>query len=266
MKNIVIVALLCLFGVSNVDASTFLYKEDASMTTSRSFEANRDEAKKDDETMLPPDTCEHEYVDLGLPSGTLWAKTNVGAKTETDTGLYFAWGETTGYTDDARDGRLFDWASYKWGDASLYIMTKYCVDSNYGIVDKKKDIEAADDAATANWGGNWQMPSDKQIKELFKPKYTTCTWTKENGVYGTRITSKRNGNSIFLPACGSRNANELDRFGYIGVYWTRSLALHNSNFAHCIYLEEFGLEESHIIGKCLLRFTGQSVRPVRVQK
>ncbi|MBR6016482.1 MAG: hypothetical protein IK067_05060, partial [Prevotella sp.] len=97
----------------------------------------------------------HEYVDLGLPSGTLWATCNVGAETPEDYGLYFAWGETVGYTGDTSDGRLFDWANYKWCDGSNTTLTKYCNNSEKGkdgFTDDKTVLDPEDDAATANWG------------------------------------------------------------------------------------------------------------------
>ena len=107
----------------------------------------------------PVDT--HEYVDLGLPSGTLWATTNVGAEKPEDYGLYFAWGETTGYTGDTNDGYLFDWASYKWCNGDYNQLTKYCYDisSGYnGFTDTLTELEPEDDAAYVNWGPDWRMP------------------------------------------------------------------------------------------------------------
>lgn len=102
----------------------------------------------------------HEYVDLGLPSGTLWAKMNVGATSETDSGLYFAWGETEGYTaSQVGVDKQFAWADYKFnpsGDGKTF--TKY--------TSSGETLELIDDAAAVNMGGNWHMPSEAQIEEL----------------------------------------------------------------------------------------------------
>ena len=107
-------------------------------------------------------------VDLGLPSGTKWANMNVGATSPQESGLYFAWGETTGYTDKTTDGRQFDWANYKWmaeGQSSWKYINKYQNDDGqteaswyendgYKFVgDGLTVLEVTDDAAAANWGG-----------------------------------------------------------------------------------------------------------------
>lgn len=102
----------------------------------------------------------HEYVDLGLPSGTKWAKMNVGASSEKDAGLYFAWGETQGYAaSQVGTDKQFSWNDYKYGSASPF--TKYDQD---GLT----NLELTDDAAHVNWGGDWHMPTKKQYIELFK--------------------------------------------------------------------------------------------------
>ena len=106
-------------------------------------------------------------VDLGLPSGTKWANMNVGATSPQESGLYFAWGETTGYTSETTDGRQFDWANYKWmaeGQASWKYISKYQIDDGLTEAcwydydgdkvagDSLTVLEVADDAAAANWG------------------------------------------------------------------------------------------------------------------
>ena len=117
-----------------------------------------------DEPVTPPD--EHEWVDLGLPSGTLWATCNVGADNPEDYGDYFAWGETEPKV-------IYNWSTYKWCNGSVNTMTKYCTDSGYGTVDNKTELDPADDAATVNWGTSWRMPTLEQLDELL----TKCTWT-----------------------------------------------------------------------------------------
>ncbi len=141
-------------------------------------------------------------------------------------------------------------------------MTKYCMDSYYGTVDNKTELEPSDDAATVNWGSEWQMPSFEQLIELYNSGYTTTTGTTMNGVYGRKITSKSNGNSIFLPAAGSRGGTSLYNAGSYGCYWLRSLNTSNSSYAS-YYLDFNSGHVSTYIGD---RNSGKSVRPVRVKK
>ena len=200
-------------------------------------------------------TEEHEYVDLGLPSGTLWATCNVGASSPEEYGDYFAWGETEPKSD-------YRWSTYKYCQGSSSTMTKYCTDSIYGIVDNKTELEPSDDAATANWGSGWQMPSEEQIEELYNSSYTTATWTTMNGKYGWTITSKSNGNRIFLPAAGYCNDTSLRYAGNRGYYWLRSLYMSVSDYA---YYLNFDSRYSRLGGRNA-RYGGFSVRPVRVLK
>ena len=139
-------------------------------------------------------------------------------------------------------------------------MTKYCTNSSCGTVDNKRELEPSDDAATVNWGSNWQMPSLEQLKELYNSSYTTTTWTTMNGVYGRKITSKSNGNSIFLPAAGHRNGTGLLDAGSYGYYWSRLLNTSNSDLAYYLYFNS-----SNVSADYLDRFCGRSVRPVRVK-
>ncbi|MBR2772715.1 MAG: hypothetical protein IKD78_12040 [Bacteroidales bacterium] len=151
-------------------------------------------------TNLDPDT----YVDLGLPSSTVWATCNVGANSPEEFGDYFAWGETTGY--NGGDGKTtFDWSTYKWCKGSENTITKYCTNSSYGnegFTDNKTKLDLEYDAAYANLGPAWRMPSMEQFDELINSDYTTTVWTAQNGVDGLKITSRTNGKSIFLPAAG----------------------------------------------------------------
>ena len=199
----------------------------------------------------------YEWIDLGLPSGTLWATRNVGAEKPEDYGDYFAWGETTGFESGKTN---FHWRTYKYCNGSYTTMTKYCTNSSYGTVDNKTELEPVDDAATANWGADWQMPSLAQQQELINSDYTTTTWTTQNGVKGRMITSKSNGNSIFLPAAEHRSNTSLAHTES-GNYWSRSLCTSNSysGFGLCF--------TNHYIntGYECLRVYGQSVRPVRVK-
>ena len=197
---------------------------------------------------------EHEWVDLGLPSGTLWATCNVGANSPEEYGDYFAWGETEPKND-------YSWSTHKYCKGSKFTLTKYCTNSKYGIVDNKTELEPSDDAATVNWGSDWQMPSEEQFDELDNSSYITTSWTTLNGVYGTKITSKSNGNSIFFPAAGYRYDTSLSDAGSDGCYWSRSLDTYGCYYACDLLFRSYGFSYG---GSS--RYYGQSVRPVRVQK
>ena len=193
----------------------------------------------------------HEYVDLGLPSGTLWATCNVGASSPEEYGDYLAWGETQPKTS-------YSWSRYKYYKGTSSTIMKYCTSSEDGTVDNKTELEPSDDAATANWGSGWQMPSREQCKELINSSYTTTTRITMNGVYGMKITSKSNGNSIFLPAAGYRNYTSLyNEDG--GRYWSRSLDTGFSGYACSLrFYSDIHADEDN-------RINGLSVRPVRVK-
>ena len=136
----------------------------------------------------------HEYVDLGLPSGLKWATFNIGASTPEEYGLYFAWGETSGYTADyVGIDKDFTWEDYKFGvynPNAFWVMTKY--NDNDGLT----TLESEDDAATANWGSDWRMPTRDDFDELYQ--HTDVEW-KNNGIL---LTSRENGKSLFLPCVG----------------------------------------------------------------
>ena len=198
------------------------------------------------------------YVDLGLPSGTLWADRNVGANSPEEYGDYFAWGETA-----SKDN--YSWSTYKYSKDSKKTMTKYCVDNSYGyngFTDSRTELLPEDDAATANWGAGWQMPMVEQLDELVDSSYTTTEWTTQNGVYGRKITSKINGNSLFLPTTGFRIDGSLYYAGSRGYYWSRSLNTDDSDVALDLHLDSGDIYASY--GD--YRFSGLSVRPVRTQK
>lgn len=200
----------------------------------------------------------HEYVDLGLPSGTLWATCNIGAEKPEEYGDYFAWGEVEPKTE-------FTTENYKYGTPNLMstgalFLYKYCSDSNFGDVDNLKELNSEDDAASQKWGGQWRMPTVIEQDEL----RDYCVWSKEtlNGINGYRIVGP-NGNSIFLPNAGWINSSGIcfqgERFGY--------------NSSHlCRYGEKDDKDDSVIIlsqhnDKCAVcstggRYIGLPVRPV----
>lgn len=158
----------------------------------------------------------HDWVDLGLPSGTKWATCNIGAVKPEDYGNYYAWCETTAKT-------TYDWSTYRYCNGSERTLTKYCSNSSYGnngFTDALITLESSDDAATAKWGSGWRMPTETELNEL--NNNCTVIWTTQNGVNGLLFTGP-NGNSIFLPAAGNRYGSELCGAGSYGYYWSSSL-------------------------------------------
>ena len=193
----------------------------------------------------------HGYVDLGLPSGLLWATCNVGAEAPEDYGDYFAWGETTTKS-------TYNWNTYQYCMGSGNTLTKYCSKSNYGyngFTDNLITLLPEDDAATANWGNGWRMPTKEEWQELYQN--TTHTWTTQNGVNG-RLFTASNGNSLFLPAAGCRYDSNLGSAGSYGLYWSGSL--YSGHPSDALYFD-FG-SGNFYVGNCN-RYYGQPVRPVR---
>ncbi len=203
------------------------------------------------------DSVGREYVDLGLPSGVLWATCNVGADKPEESGLYYAWGETKGYAKG--ESHNFDWSNYKWFNGSNNTLTKYCTSSSDGTVDNKTVLDPEDDAATANWGSGWRMPTSQEIDDLYNSAYTTTEWVTVNGVTGRKITSKSNGNSIFMPAAGYRDDASLSSEGSYGDYWSSSLYTSNSGNAYGLSFDSDNVDWDGIE-----RYYGQSVRAVWV--
>ena len=188
----------------------------------------------------------HAYVDLGL--SVKWATCNVGAVYPEDYGDYFAWGET-------QPKEKYNWSTYKWCEGSYDTQTKYCADSDDGTVDNKTILELSDDAANVNWGGSWRMPTNAEQDELRTE--CTWTWTTQNGVNGYKVTSKTNGNSIFLPAAGARGGSVLYSAGSDGNYWSSSVGTYYSHIAYPLYFGSDCVE-----GYSRNRYFGLSVRPV----
>ena len=183
----------------------------------------------------------HEYVDLGLPSGTLWATCNVGADTPEGYGDYFAWGET-----EPKD--VYNWETYKLCNGNSDSFNKYCSTDGLMI------LQPSDDAATANWGNKWCMPSTIQWEELCHN--ITHTWITQAGVSGYLFTAN-NGNSIFLPAAGSGEDGPSEA-GFDGTYWANSLDINSD-----VYAMRFSFSsDSYQLGSNRRRY-GFSVCPVR---
>ena len=182
----------------------------------------------------------HEWVDLGLPSGTKWATCNVGATKPEEYGNYYAWGET-------ETKSTYSWSTYFDTTDGGSTFTKYTTDG-------KTVLELADDAARANWGGAWRMPTDDEWTEL--RENCTWTWTTLNGVNGFEVKGP-NGNSIFLPAAGVRGYGSSGGAGSHGHYWSSSLNTGSPDFAWYV-----DFDSAHVDRYCYYRYFGRSVRPV----
>lgn len=179
----------------------------------------------------------HEYVDLGL--SVKWATCNVGANAPEEYGDYFAWGETetkSEYTEE-------NCPTYGLSISEL---------QSQGYIDGAGNLNPQYDAAAANWGGDWRMPTYDELKELISK--CNWMWTTQNGVKGYKVTSKTNGNSIFLPVAGYRSGSSLNGAGNYGHYWSSS---RSSDGAYRLFFNSFGpaVDDNN-------RNSGKSVRPV----
>ncbi len=198
----------------------------------------------------------HEGVDLGLPSGILWATSNVGASLPADYGDYFAWGETAPKS-------AYSWDAYKWCGSTFGDLTKYNTDESLGAVDNKTVLDAADDAATANWGNSWRMPTPEEVEELLNKDNCTWTWaqkinSKGESIGGYEVTSKVNGATIFLPAAGGRgNTGDAYEVASDGYYLTSSLKPDSPTW---VYILDYYMGKTSLGVGC--RNSGYSVRPV----
>jgi len=199
----------------------------------------------------------HQYVNLGLPSGALWATTNVGASNPEDYGDYFAWGETS-----IKD--TYSWSNYKYGDGSDCKLTKYsnksyCGDNDY--TDSRTTLEKTDDVAYLKWGSDWCMPTKKQFMELYDNcAYEWVTNYHGKGVAGSIFKSKKNGNTIFFPAAGCKGSDGITSdAGSDGFYWSSSLGTDHPCDAHDLYFNSDDADP----GDWVYRSLGLPVRPVR---
>ena len=191
----------------------------------------------------------HEYVDLGLPSGTLWATCNVGAKKPSDYGKYFQWGDTSGYTAaQVGKDKQFTEADYKWNSEEE--ATKYIY---YG-----EALDLEDDSAHINMGGVWHMPTPTQLRELLNE--TTITWTTSDGVSGMTFTSS-NGKSIFIPAAGMAWNGSIDDNGSGGYVWSSMLSNFNDSGGQNLQVSSWGVTLIDDDGEDS-RYYGFSVRGV----
>lgn len=205
-----------------------------------------------------------DYVDLGLPSGLKWAKCNLGASKPSESGDYYAWGETV-------PKKKYTWATYKWmqdGKSEWKYITKYTIadgkteaiwyDSSGNFIgDNKTVLDAADDAATQQLGSPWRMPTEDEFKEL--RENCTVIRTTQGGVKGYQVDAP-NGNAIFLPDAGYYSAFGLDAVGELCIYWSSSHGKGNSSgFAAYIGFGDIAIGWDIIPN----RRCGLPVRPVR---
>ena len=190
----------------------------------------------------------HKFINLGLPSGLLWATCNIGAEAATDDGNYYAWGETA--TKDT-----YNWSTYKYG-SSYDNMTKY------NSTDGKTVLENSDDAAYVNWGSSCRMPTRTEFDELCNKENCTWIWTSKTTssnetINGYEVTSKKNGNSIFLPASGYRYGSYLYYHGSRGYYWSSALYSSGTSVAYGLnFLSGYFSSYNYS------RYYGHTVRPV----
>ena len=214
-----------------------------------------------------------EYVDLGLPSGTLWATMNVGATRPEEFGDYFAWGETAPKDE-------YTWENYKWCNGNQWELTKYCMvsDKGYnGFVDDKAELDPEDDAAYVNWGPLWRMPTYEQACELLDN--CTSQLTYRNDIYGVLVTGP-NGNTLFFPLEDDgwwENGGgwwEPQYWVWIDAwycgFWTCTLTT-DEDYENVI-IDAYSFSYYKLDGSCgqggggLSRHLGSTVRPVRVSQ
>ena len=157
-----------------------------------------------------------EWVDLGLPSGRLWAKCNLGAKNPEDYGNYYAWGETT-------TKEIYSWSTYKYSNGDYNQLTKYCSNGDYGycgFTDSLITLQTMDDAVMATFSSSASIPTKEEWQELITN--TISEWTSTKGVNGWKFTAA-NGNTLFLPAAGFRVGSGFNEVDTDGHYWSASL-------------------------------------------
>lgn len=186
-------------------------------------------------------------VDMGL--SVKWANMNVGAKKSTGFGSYFAWGET-------KSKDYYSWNTYAWSKGESQFLTKY------STTDRRTQLASSDDAAHTSWGEKWRMPTVDEYEELINPDNCKWEWMTKEGINGYKVTSKKTGNSIFLPITGFRYYADTQFRGIMGVYWTSTLYTANPNKAWCLEFN-FSNVEVHYGNLSSNRFSGRCIRAVQ---
>ena len=206
---------------------------------------------------LCPDANHPHMIDMG--TGVKFACCNVGAHSPIEYGDYFAWGET-------KVKNTYNWRKYKYSRGRADKLTKYC-NNREGTADNKTQLELSDDAARANWGGTWRMPTIDELSQLNSS--CTWTWTRIGGVNGYKVTAS-NGNTLFFPAAGFRSEKSRFDTGSDGRYWSSSLGNSYTGWAHEYYFSSnartlnfnmFFSKSNHTMFNAE-RDIGQSVRAV----
>ena len=188
-----------------------------------------------------------EAVDLGL--SVKWANMNVGATKDSGFGTYFAWGEV-------KPKPYYSWKTYSWSHKGTTFMLKY---SN---ADKRTQLVPADDAASANWGGEWRMPTADEYEELTDPNKCQWEWITKDGINGYKVTGKKTGNSIFLPITGFRFYGGVQFRAIKGIYWTSTLYTLNPDKSYCLEFDGSNIDVT--FGKLSSnRFSGRCIRAVK---
>lgn len=219
-----------------------------------------------DQLIFPTSTFNYEYVDLGLSVN--WATCNIGANSPEEYGLYFAWGETTGYekASDKSGGFTFNTTPY-WASGTKATSTKwskYTTNNTYsstGIADNKLTLDPEDDTAHVNMGGDWRMPTTEEFLELYNACNTTwVTNYNSTGKNGRLFTLKTDSSKeLFFPASGYADDSSVGSEGSYGYYWSSSLGTSYSYRAYCMSFNSSSVDPQN---SGYYRNYGQSVRPV----
>jgi len=186
----------------------------------------------------------HEYVDMGLPSGILWARLDVGSSSEAEAGSLYAWGET-------ETKEVYDWTTYKFCEGTSSSLTKYNYSSSYGVVDNLSELEPEDDVVAVKWGSNWCMPTDAETQELCDN--TTISFEMGDVSYFV-LTSKVNGAQLRFIAKPSD-------LGFVADFWTRTAKKQKAKTLNF----EYRVTENALYSPCVysrVRCNGYPVRGI----
>lgn len=231
--RLMLLCIVCSFSIPALSQGVVVYKKDGTMVKYSYAEVDSivtyNYGEEPGAPVTPPSTSPYEAVDLGL--SVKWASCNVGANAPEEYGDYFAWGE------------ISPKSSYDNFNSVTYGKAMSDISGN-----------AQYDAARANWGGKWRMPTLAEINELLN----NCSWkwTTQNGVNGYRVTGP-NGNSVFVPAAGFRRGTSLNNEGSSGYYWSSTPYESDSLHAYCLFFDSSDYDWGHSS-----RYNGLCVRPV----
>ena len=261
MKNNIIIAVIFMLHSFFINAQEYardMHVHNNGQITTYAIPSNADGFQIVDFVYSSaPDGYENgfPYVDLDLPSGLRWAIYNIGAKQPIEFGNYYAWGAIS-----SPNPPKYDWTTYPYSDSTGVVMTKYCLDSQNGLVDGLVTLTPGDDVATSEWGGRWRMPTSEDFDELSQ----NCTFIQGfvDDVFGVSLISNNNGATVFAPAAGFYLGEqcatpEALNGEHLGLYWSSSLYEQSDISAY------FGGFSTKIITKDVLsRCMGLSVRAV----